>query len=59
MLLLQGAFLSFSEIGDFFTEVKTPRVFNNFTNSFRIMEAGSRLLKTLGADFNFNSFGRI
>ena len=34
------------------TKNKTsPRVFNIFENSFRILEGGSRRLKTLGADF--------
>ena len=42
VLLLQGAFLTFSEIEDFLTKVKIPlRVFNNFKSSFRILEATS------------------
>ena len=52
VLLLKGAFLSFSK-------AETPRVFNIFTNGFRTLEEGSRLLKTLGADFLLFFFGKI
>ena len=62
LLLLEGTFLSFSQIGNNFTKVKTPRVFNIFTDGFRILEAGYGLLETFVFDcliFDFLNFGKI
>ena len=52
-LLYCSVFSSFSEIIDFSHKKCSPRVFNIFKNSFRILEAESCRLKTVEADFLF------
>ena len=48
---MQGVFWWFSEIEDLSHKKTSPRLFTIFQNSFRILEAGSRRLIILEAEF--------